>query len=112
MSHKQPPQGYYQPQPDLAGPAPKKKRRVFLWIFLAIQVLFIVWIITAGASTHGIPAYCHQGSNSQYIGLKGCESASQAGAGIGIALIIVFWCVVDIIVGGGYAVYRLASRRS
>ena len=39
------PNAYYQQ----AAP-PRKKRRVFLWVFLAIQVLFIVWIIAGAAS--------------------------------------------------------------
>jgi len=90
---------------------PRKRRRVFLWIFLAIQALFVVWIVAAIASSaHGIPAYCHQADHSAFIGVKGCTSASEAGATIGVALVIVFWMVVDVILGVSYGVYRLATR--
>lgn len=40
------------------------------------------------------------------------NDATDTGKGIGVALVIVLWCVVDFLVGGGYAIYRLASRRS
>src|SRR5262245_17291153 len=91
-------------------PAPRKRRRIFMWFFLAIQALFLVWLIGGIMSARGIPSYCHQGNHSQYIGVKGCTSASQAGAAIGAALVIAFWAVVDIILGVSYGVYRLATR--
>lgn len=27
-----------------APPKPRKKRRVFLWFYLALQVIFLIWI--------------------------------------------------------------------
>lgn len=38
------------------------------------------------------------------------NDAGTAGKGIAIVMIIAFWCVVDFLVGGGYAIYRLAIR--
>jgi hypothetical protein len=31
-------------------PPPRKRHRVFLWVFLAIQVIFLGWVIYAGVS--------------------------------------------------------------
>ncbi len=126
MSYQQPPQGYYQPQPGFVTPAPRKKRRVFLWIFLAIQVLFIIWIIAGAASGNGgvssqVTSFCgNHGWFPLYKSYADCLSsygrllndAGNTGKGIGVALVIAFWCIVDFLVGGGYAIYRLASRRS
>jgi hypothetical protein len=41
-------------------PKPRKKRRVFLWISLAIQVLFLVWIIAGLASNPNGPSVASQ----------------------------------------------------
>ena len=89
------------PTPAPVAP-PRKKRHVFLWIFLAIQVLFIIWLITGGASAdHGV-THCTG---------PDCKGATEAGSAIGIGLIIVFWMVVDVILGVTYGVYKLATRR-
>lgn len=70
--------------PDAEGPAPRKKRRIFLWFFLAVQALFIFWI-TAGASTaSGTPEDCGD------LSAEMCNDASDVGTGIGVFLIIVF----------------------
>lgn len=94
-----------QPQPPAtAVEYPKKKRRIFLWIFLAMQILFLIWVIAgamAGSSTH-----CVAGTTT-----VDCHNAHEVGTTIGTGIIILFWALADIIVGGGYAVYRLATRR-
>ena len=113
---------YYPP----AAPA-RRKRRVFLWVFLAIQVLFIVWLIAGTTSSPAGPSvasqvasFCgHQGWYPLYKSYADCLSsygrvlndAGNAGKGIGFAIVIAFWCVVDFLVGGGYIVYRVARRR-
>ena len=82
---------------------PRKRRRVFLWIFLAVQVIFIIWII-AGAS----------GNARSCAGLAGQAHsncvAGNVGTGIGVVLIFVVWCVVDFLLGVPYVIYRLARR--
>jgi hypothetical protein len=106
----------------------RRKRRVFLWVFLAIQVIFIIWIITGIAATaHTAPTaaqmaqYCGTGPKSVlalYSSKASCmthysqalSDAAGAGRGIGVAAVVLFWCVVDFLVGGGYAIYRLARR--
>lgn len=123
MTHAQQyPPGYgYAP----AMQPPRKKRRVFLWVFLAIQGLFIIWIIGGVASKNPsvasqVASFCdHHGWYPLYKSQADCTAsygrtlndAGNAGKGIGVAIVLVFWVVVDIIVGGGYAIYRLASRR-
>lgn len=87
-------------------PKPKKKRRIFLWVFLAVQVLFIVWIITGVSSSGGTPDDC--GTLSQQT----CNDAESVGTGIGVAIVIVLWMVVDFFMAVIYGVYRLAKRPS
>jgi ABC-type Fe3+ transport system permease subunit len=99
-----------QPQPTLPNPGPpeitrpKRRRRVFLWVFMAVQVLFVVWIVTGIASGGGTPSDC--------TGLdeETCNAAQNVGTGIGVALIIGLWMAVDVIMGIIYGVYRLARR--
>jgi hypothetical protein len=91
-------------QSQLATEPPKKKRRIFLWVFLAIQVLFIIWIITGMGSTSGKATDC--GGLDQ----ETCEAAEDVGAGIGVFFIIVFWMMVDFLLAVGYGIYRLAKR--
>ncbi len=83
---------------------PKKKRRIFLWFFLAIQLLFIIWIIAGLGSAGGDPEDCGSLSKSA------CNDAEAVGTGIGVFLIVVFWMIVDFLLGVGYAIYRLAKR--
>ena len=89
-----------------AAPAekPKKNRRIFLWFFLAVQLLFIIWIIGGLASSSGDATDC--GSLDQ----ETCNAAADVGAGIGVFLIVVFWFFVDAFLGIIYGVYRLAKR--
>lgn len=118
----------YQPQQQYApGPAPRKKRRVFLWVFLAIQVLFIVLIITQVAAhpagptaaqqaaqqcaNHGwYPLFKSQADCDQHYAVA-LNDAGNVGKGIGVVVILVAWMITDFFLGLGYGIYRLASRR-
>ena len=100
---------------------PRKRRRVFLWVFLAIQALFIIWLIAGGASAGGsihasVAAQCLQEAKGMGMTQAQCISwlggAAKTGTAIGAALIVVLWTVVDIILGISYGVYRLATRAS
>lgn len=87
--------------------SPKKKRhRVFLWVFLAIQAIFIIWIIAGAASGGGTATDC------QGLTQEECDAAEGIGTGIGVALIVVLWMVVDFFLAVIYGVYRLAKRPS
>jgi hypothetical protein len=105
---------------------PRKRRRVFLWVFLGIQALFIIWIIAGIASKPaGTPVaqqVAQQCGNGGWQGLfksyadctkhyaVALNDATNAGKGIGVALIVVMWFVVDVILGISYGVYKLARR--
>ena len=112
-------QSYAEPwPPQAAQPAPpRRKRRVFLWVFLAIQALFLIWVITGlagGSSIHSeAVAYCHA-HPSQFLPFSECVSdyggGAKVGSAIGAGLIVVLWAVVDVILGVSYGVWRLARR--
>ena len=110
------PPPYAQPYPQPA-PAPRRRRRVFPWVFLAIQALFVIWVIAGAASGGSIHseavAYCHAHPD-QFLPFSQCVSdygtGSKAGAAIGIGIIVVFWAVVDVILGVSYGIWRLARR--
>jgi len=121
-----PPQAYPPAPPQYGAPPPKRrKRRIFLWVFLAIQVLFIIWIVTGIATVHTGPTHAQLVSGcynhawfplfkSQADCVKhyggALNDAGTAGKAIGVGLIIAFWFVVDMILGVSYGVYKLATR--
>ena len=78
----------------------RKKRHIFRWVFLAIQVLFLIWII---AGTSGNADNC-DGKTGQ--ALDACQAGTAVGTGIGVALIIGLWVAVDVILGIGYLIFR------
>lgn len=87
-------------------PVPQaKKRRIFLWFFLAVQVLFLIWVI-GGASSGNDMSHCGG------LSTQTCNDAQNVGKGIGVMLIVLFWFFADAFLGIVYGVYRLASRRS
>jgi hypothetical protein len=97
---------------------------VFLWVFLAVQAIFIIWLV-AGAATHtgptatDIAAWCGNGKWSPlYNSYKACvadadsslQAAANFGKGIGISLIVIFWVIADFLLAVTYGIYRLARR--
>jgi len=86
-------------------PPAKKKRRIFLWVFLAVQLLFLVWIIAGITSAGGDPTDCGT------LSTEACNDAESVGTGIGVVLIVVIWMVVDFFLAVIYGIYRLASRK-
>lgn len=82
---------------------PKKKRSVFLWFFVAVNVLFLIWIISAGASHTDT-------SNCGSLSTQTCKDAGDVGKGIGVAVLVMLWFFVDAFLGIIYGVYRLAKR--
>jgi hypothetical protein len=115
-----PPQAYYGHQ----QPPPRKRRRVFMWVFFALQALFLIWLITGLVGTgHTAPSHAELISEcKQFADLYKTHAqcmatqsrldsdASGTGRGIGAALIVVVWIVVDFFLGLGYGIYRLATR--
>jgi hypothetical protein len=104
------------PNPPQWGPRPdsqqdahkaKKPHRIFLWIFLAVQVIFLVWVIVGASTGSGTPKEC-RGLTGQ--DLQNCKDASHVGTTIGVGLVIGLWAAVDIILGLSYFIYRLSRR--
>ncbi|MFG3137716.1 hypothetical protein ACGFZA_16075 [Streptomyces sp. NPDC048211] len=81
---------------------PKKRKRVFMWTFIAVQVVFLLWVIL-GANSGGA-------TDCGSLSTADCKDASDAGTAIGVGLIIGLWAFVDVILGITYAVVRLARR--
>lgn len=73
--------------------AGKPRVRIFTWIILAINILFLVWVIAGVASSSGDATGC--GALDQ----KTCNDANDAGTAIGVFLIVIFWAAVDVILG-------------
>jgi hypothetical protein len=92
------------PPPPPPPSAPRTKRPIFLWVFLAVQALFVVWIIGGVAGASGQPDTCEGLTPEQ------CNAAESVGTGIGVGLIVLLWVVVDFLLAVIYGVYRLAKR--
>ncbi len=107
---------WMQTEPSREAP-PRRRRRVFPWVFLAIQALFVIWVIAGvaggGSIDSGAAAYCHA-HPSQFLPFSQCVSdyggGEKVGAAIGLGLVVALWALVDIILGISYAVWRLARR--
>ncbi len=74
----------YDRQPPPQVQPPRKRRRVFLWVYLAIQVIFLGWVIYAGVS------------------------APQSGWSPGVGLQMGLWVLTDVIIGAIYGIWQLA----
>lgn len=85
----------------------KKKRRVFPWLFLALQVLFLVLVISGAASGHHTHVDCTGLTAEDCRSLK---DARDAGTTLGVGFLVGIWAAVDIILGGSYLIYRVVKR--
>jgi hypothetical protein len=88
------------PQQPPQAQKPRKKRRVFMWVILAINALFLWWII-AGVSSNADNCAGEVGQ-----ALEDCQAATGIGTGIGVIFIIFLWAMVDVILGVLYIVTR------
>jgi len=78
----------------------KKKRHVFRWFFLAVQVLFVLWLVSG---LNAVADNC-DGKTGQVLEAR--QAGTAIGTGIGVGLIIVLWAGVDIILGVSYLIFR------
>jgi hypothetical protein len=69
-------------QPPQVRP-PGKRRPVFLWVFLAIQAVFLGWVVYAGVS------------------------APRSGPSPGVGLQVGLWALTDVIIGVAYLIRQL-----
>ena len=112
---------------EAADPKPRKRRRVFMWTFLAIQALFLAWVIVGMATVHTGPSHADLASACYHHNWwplfksqadcvthygKALNDAGTIGKGIGLALVLGLWVVVDVILGIGRLVVLTAHRRS
>jgi hypothetical protein len=98
---------------------PYKRRKIFLWFFLALQAVFIIWLIVGTASTGSginasVVAQCHSQAVGMGMSQAQCVSflggAAKTGTALGATAIAVVWVIVDFVVGLTYGIYRLARR--
>ena len=95
-----PPFGGHRPW-DQAPPAPpKRKRRVFMWVFLAVQALFLVWMIS------GLSGAADNCTGETGTSLDACQAGTAIGAGLGLAMVLFLWVAVDVILGITYLITR------
>ena len=78
---------------------PKKKRPVFVWFFLAVQALYIYFVIR-GIVEGSKPVDCGP------LTAESCNNARALGTGIGIGATLLCWGVVDILMIAGWYVWR------
>ena len=100
---------------------------MFWWFFLAVQILFLIWIITGtrgnasgqGAQAHAqAVSFCTSNWRGLYRSDAACVSAygnnlneaSDTGTAVGAGFVIALWVAADIILGVSYGVYRLTTR--
>jgi hypothetical protein len=58
------------------------------WVLNIWNVLFLIWIVAAGASSEGS---CDTPEERAGLSKEACEAASDVGTGIGITLILFLW---------------------
>ena len=105
------------------APNPRKRRRVFMWTFLAIQAAFLAWVLSVVfASTGASPADIAQtcGNHAWYPLWKsysdcaahsGVIAAHDVAKGLALSMQIGLWVALDVILGIGRLVVVFARRR-
>lgn len=81
--------------------ATHKKKRVFFWFFVTVQIMFLFWTI-AGISAGSDTSSC----TGEFA--EACKDGAEVGTFIGVALVFAGWMIVDIILGIMRLVYKFA----
>ena len=115
------------PATSTASRKPRKPRRVFMWTFIAIQLVFVLWLVGGIATVHTGPTHAdlasvcyHHNWYPLFKSRADCvthyghalQSAGNVGKGVGVALVIALWVAVDVILGVGRMVVVFSRRRS
>ena len=90
--------------PDAPAGRTRKPRRIFMWFFLAVQGIFIAWLVS------GIVSVSH-GTCDPSLTANACTATKEIGGGIGAALIIGLWVAADVILGIGRLIVVFARRK-
>jgi len=77
-----------------------EKKRVFTWVILVVNILFLLWIVS------GLTSASNNCSGMIGSDLDTCQGATAVGAGIGVIVIVFFWALVDVILGVLWLVTR------
>lgn len=93
------------PRPPTPPAAPAKRKRWFMWTFIAVQAVFLLWILI------GIDNVKGAGENCVGLDAQTCHDAATTGAVVGFTIVIIVWAAIDLILGVTYAIVRL-NRRS
>jgi hypothetical protein len=80
--------------------ADKKRKRIFMWFFLAVQALFLIWLITGLVKT----------GNQHAVG-SAAVAGKDIGTTIGVGLVIGLWVAVDVILGVSRLIVLTARKR-
>src|SRR5947208_17029047 len=64
-----------------------RRWRKMTWVLVIWCAIILIWAIAGGASNNS-QKYC-EAHPSQYLSQHACEEASNAGTGIGVAIILV-----------------------
>ena len=78
--------------------------RPLTWVILAVQVLFIIWLVT------GFNAASDSGNCSTSDYSDACQAGQTIGTGIAIGIIIFLWALVDVILGVIWLVTNKTKR--
>ena len=114
---------------DIPAAKPRKRKRIFMWFVLAVQAIFIAWLVGGIASAaHGIPADAHAQALAYCKGngwsplfksyqdcivhyANGMRGAAEVGSTIGAGLVIGLWVATDVILGIGRLIVVFARRK-
>ena len=80
--------------------------RIFTYLILIFNLIMLIWVIAGIAGSSGTPSDC--GS----LDAATCNDAESVGTGIGIALLILFWALMDVILGVLWLVTNRKKSRS
>jgi hypothetical protein len=80
--------------------------RIFSYAILIFNLLMLIWVIAGIASGSGHATDC--GTLDQQT----CDNAAHVGTGIGVAILIVFWALLDVILGVLWLVTNRSKSRS
>lgn len=97
------PTGEHMPTPTFAPDhRTERKRRVFLWVFLALQAFFL-WVVIVA-----IQAVAQSTEENCYLSAEDCGAVGgMVGMGT-VGVLLFFWVAIDFIV---LAVWWVAKRR-
>jgi hypothetical protein len=81
------------------------KWRIFRWLFLALQLSFVGWIVSVLVNTSSSHAKKACSYTSAVLA-QACKDVYNAGRSADIVVIVAIWVAVDVILGMSYLVWK------